>query len=99
MNTFRLIVLSLAFLGIVFSVFMLYRNNWTAKQEFKAVETISKYAHYLIDTDQYDRRINYFDEILVEYGDLIMDVFNWNDYAAIKPEYRESLIAFYLGKE
>ena len=99
---FAMIFISVCMVGILFSVMMLFRNNWTAKCRSHALNRVDYWSKKLIsDVIEFDpqnesgkmSRWGEFFQILAsypEYGEMMWDLQNWG-YDYLYPDLEQRL--------
>jgi len=90
-NTFLMLLI----IGAIFCVFALFRNTYVYNREMEASNAVFKYGNRLIVTSQYDKNINYFNEMKIEDNSLFWNIARWGKYSAVKDEYIEILKPYF----
>ena len=84
---------------LIFLVLILLRNEYTTYCIIEAIKLIGVYKTYLIHKNKYVMDFDYCSEMMISHITHMFSFWLFGKYSAIKPEYRDALIAFKIKND
>jgi len=84
-------LLIIYYIGLIFCIFMMFRNLYTNIRMREGSHLVFKYLTNL-DFSEFDDKVNYYDEMKIGYVRYLFSLHLWGKNSAIKSKYIKLLV-------